>query len=92
MALKNGKPNPLNLLDLRRVDFPARHFHYTNLEYGIPDKAQLINEWIFNNLNGRYYLGKKLILDNTNSIRYVTALGFEEEKELSFFLLSYSDL
>jgi hypothetical protein len=89
MALKNGKPNPLNLLGLRRVDFPARHFHYTILD---PNKIQLINDWVFNNLNGRYYLGKKLILDHTNSIQYALTLGFEEEKELSFFLLSYSDL
>jgi hypothetical protein len=89
MALKNGKPNPLNLLGLRRVDFPARHFYYTTLD---PNKIQLINDWIFNNLNGRYYLGRKLILDHTNSIQYALTLGFEEEKELSFFLLSYSDL
>jgi hypothetical protein len=89
MALKNGKPNPLNLLGLRRVDFPARHFHYTNLNF---KSTKLVHEWIFNNLNGRYYLGTKLILDTTNSIQYVTELGFEEEKELSFFLLSYSDL
>jgi hypothetical protein len=89
MALKNGKPNPLNLLGLRRVDFPARHFYYTTLD---PNKIQLINDWIFNNLNGIYYLGRKLILDHTNSIQYALTLGFEEEKELSFFLLSYSDL
>jgi len=92
MALKNGKPNPLNLLGLRRVDFPARHFHYTTLGYKSPDKVQSINDWIYHNLNGRYYLAMKLALDNTNSIRYDTNLGFEEEKELSFFLLSYSDL
>jgi len=92
MALKNGKPNPLNLLGLRRVQFPAHHFHYTMLGYKLPDKTQSINDWIYHNLNGRYYLGTKLSLDDTNSIRYATNLGFEEEKELSFFLLSYSDL
>jgi hypothetical protein len=92
MALKNGKPNPLNLLGLRRVGFPARHFHYTILGNYNPNKVQLINDWIYHHLNGRYYLGNKLVLDNTNSMSYTISLGFEEEKELSFFLLSYSDL
>ena len=92
MALKNGKPNPLNLLGLRRVDFPARHFHYTSLNKYNPIKNGQIDDWIYHNLNGRYYIGQALDLDNTNTIIYTTKIGFEEEKELSFFLLSYSDL
>jgi hypothetical protein len=91
MALKNGKPNPLNLLGLRRVDFPARHFHYTSLNQYYPIKNGQIDDWIYHNLNGRFYIGASLDLDN-NTIIYTTKIGFEEEKELSFFLLSYSDL
>jgi hypothetical protein len=89
VALKYGKPNPLNLLELRRVRFPARHFHYTLVN---TNRSIGVNDWIYQNLNGRYYVGQTIILDSTNTISYATKIGFEEEKELSFFLLSYSDL
>jgi len=92
MPIKNGKPNPLNLLDLRRVQFPARHFHYLILPRYSPSLIKNADEWIYNNLNGRYYIGQGLSLDNSNSIVFVTKIGFEHEKEKSFFLLSYSNL
>lgn len=92
MALKHGKPNPLNLLDLRRVRFPARHFHYTVLDKYTQKRQVQINDWIQKNLNGRYYIGQSLDLDNTNTISYFFKIGFEDQKELSFFLLSCSDL
>ena len=92
MALKHGKPNPLNLLDLRRVRFPARHFHYTVLNKFNPNRSMSMDDWIYQNLNGRYYVGQTVILDDTNTIAYVTKIGFEEEKELSFFLLAYPNL
>ena len=92
MPIKNGKPNPLNYLDLRRVQFPARHFHYITLEKYSPSILKKADSWIYNNLNGRYYIGQAVDLDNTNTITYVTKIGFEQEKELSFFLLSYSNL
>lgn len=92
MPIKNGKPNPLNLLDLRRVQFPARHFHYTTVAKYNPSLLKNIDSWIYSNLNGRYYLGQALDLDHTNTLVYVTKIGFEQEKEMSFFLLSYSNL
>ena len=92
MALKYGKPNALNLLDLRRVRFPARHFHYTVLSFYKPTQLSKLDNWIFQSLNGRYYIGQTILLDNNNTLTYGTKVGFEEEKELSFFLLSYSDL
>jgi hypothetical protein len=92
MAIKNGKPNPLNLLDLRRVDFPAHHFYYMTVPKYNPTYVKAVDSWIFNNLNGRYYVGQSIELDSTNSIIYVTKDGFEQEKEISFFLLAYSNL
>jgi hypothetical protein len=92
MPIKNGKINPLNFLDLRRVNFPARHFHYTSLNKYSPSYVKNLDTWIYNNLNGRYYIGQSLTLDHTNTISYITKIGFEQEKEMSFFLLSYSNL
>ena len=88
MALKNGKPNPLNYFDLRKVNFPAFHFHFTHLSKNSPSYIKQLDQWIYHNLNGRYYVGQSLDLDQTNSIVYTTKVGFEQEKELSFFRIA----
>ena len=89
MAIKNGKPNALNYFGLRRVDFPAKQFHYTSLPKYSPIIVKNLNSWIFANLNSRYYIGQDVELDTTtNSIVYVTKIGFEQEKELSFFKIA----
>lgn len=91
MALKNGKVNPLNVLGLRRVDFPAHHFVYTEISKYNPQFLNKLDTWINQNLNGRYYVGQYIgIIDNT--IVFTTRIGFEQEKELSFFKLACSDL
>lgn len=88
MSLKNGKPNPLNFFDLRRVEFACPHFKYTNVEKYNPSLVKSIDSWIRNNLNNRYYIGQGISLDNNNTIVYVTQIGFESEKELSFFKIA----
>lgn len=88
MALKNGKPNPLNYFDLRRVEFAAPHFKYTTVDKYSPLLARQLDSWIKTNLNNRYYIGQSITLDNTNTIIYTTLIGFESEKELSFFTIA----
>lgn len=88
MALKNGKPNPLNYFNLRRVEFAAPHFKYTSIDRYNPVLVNNIDAWIRNNLNNRYYIGQGITLDNTNTIVYNTRIGFETEKELSFFTIA----
>jgi hypothetical protein len=87
MALKNGKVNPLNALGLRKCKFPAHHFHYIILPKYTPMLYKGIDKWIYTNLNGRYYVGQTVdIVDN--SIVYVLKIGFEQEKEVSFFKIA----
>ena len=88
MALKNGKPNPLDYFDLRRVEFACPHFKYTTLEKYSPTLVKSVDLWIKKNLNSRYYVGQGIVLDNTNTIVYNTRIGFESEKELSFFTIA----
>jgi hypothetical protein len=87
MALKNGKVNHLNALGLRVTSFPAHHFHYTVIEKYNSKFEQELNRWIYQHLNGRYFVGQGLCLIN-NTFSYVTKVGFEQEKELSFFRIS----
>lgn len=88
MALKNGKPNPLNYFDLRRVGFAAPHFKYTTIDRYNPTLLKNLDNWIKQNLNSRYYIGQSLDLDHTNTIVYIIKIGFEAEKELSFFTIA----
>lgn len=92
MALKNGKPNPLNYFGLRRVEFACPHFAYTSIDDFKPTITRDLDTWIKYNLNGRYYIGQDLALDHNNTIIYITLIGFEQEKELSFFKIACSDL
>jgi hypothetical protein len=88
MALKNGKPNPLNYFGLRRVEFAAPHFKYAIIDRYNPTLLKNLDYWIRQNLNNRYYIGQCLELDSTNTIIYGTRIGFESEKELSFFTIA----
>ena len=88
MALKNGKPNPLNYFDIRRVEFAAPHFKYTSIDKYNPTLVKNLDYWIKHHLNNRYYIGQSLALDHTNTIIYTTKIGFESEKELSFFTIA----
>jgi len=88
MALKNGKPNPLNYFDMRKVDFASPHFKYMSIDRYTPTLLNRLDYWIRQNLNSRYYIGQDLGLDNTNTIVYTLRIGFESEKELSFFTIA----
>jgi hypothetical protein len=87
MALKNGKVNPLNALGLRKVNFPAHHFHYTVHPRYSPTIMTNVDRWIYQNLNGRYYVGQSIDIVY-NTIIYTTTICFEQEKEMSFFKLA----
>ena len=87
MALKKGKVNPLNVLDLRKCKFPAHHFHYIIIPKYSPILYKNIDRWIYNNLNGRYYTGQSIDLVE-NTITYILKIGFEQEKEVSFFKIA----
>ena len=88
MSLKNGKPNPLNYFNIRRVGFACPHFKYTTVDKYNPNLLKNIDQWIKKNLNNRYYVGQSMALDNTNTIIYTIRIGFESEKELSFFTIA----
>ena len=81
------KINPLNVFKARKVSYLPRHFDCANIPftYNIQDAVE---KWIRSNLRGRYYISKDIDLDSNNSIINVVKVGFEESKELSFFMLA----
>ena len=88
MALKNDKPNPLEYFNMRKVSYACPHFTYYTINRYKTDLITSIDTWISKNLNNRYYIDKGISLDGDNSIIYNITIGFETEKELSFFTIA----
>ena len=85
--IKKNKINPLEVFEVRRVINAPPHFEYVNLpmRYNIEDS---IVKWVKNNLKHRFYVGKNVALDDENKLIQVLTVGFEETKDMSFFMLA----
>lgn len=85
--LKNKDPNPLNFFEIRRASIAPPYFEYIVL----PTRYNLENtlvKWIEQNLKGKFYVGRAIVLNSQDSADSVTKVGFEEVKELSYFTLA----
>ena len=85
--IKNKKHNPLNVINIRKVKSAIPNFEYINLptKYNLEDS---LDKWISNNLRNRYYIGREVTLDHNNKINQVITVGFEETRDLSYFMLA----
>lgn len=84
------KINPLNVLKMRRVDFCPLHFETITISLAY-NLSNVLNEWIFENLSGRYYIGDTIELTTDNAspqLHKKIKIGFENNKELSYFMLA----
>ena len=79
--------NPFEVFGVRRVEFPPAHFEYADitLPYNVRDALE---KWVESNLKSRYYLDRSLVIDLSNKITWAMRIGFEDPKELSFFMLA----
>ena len=87
MLQKTGQPNALNYFGIRQLNVAPPHFEYITLKqnYNLEDA---ITKWIMNNLKSRFFIGKKVALDKENAVSTMINLGFEDPKELSYFMLA----
>ena len=87
MALVRGKVNPLNVLDIRKLDYIPEHFETLVIQDAL--YINEINKWIYLNLNCRYAISKKLKLnESTNKVEVFQEIGIEDPRELIMFSLS----
>ena len=79
-------PNHLNVFGIRKVRFIPPYFENTSIPmtYNLEES---IDRWIDSNLKGRYYLGKSTSLVN-NKLETTLKIGFEQPKEMSYFMLA----
>ena len=85
--IKERKINPLEVFNARKVNHPPSYFEYINvaLTYNLEDS---IAKWIKRHLKNRFFVGKNVVLDNDNKLIQVLTIGFEDGKDMSYFMLA----
>lgn len=84
--LKHGEVNPLNVHGLRTLSWCAPHFTQVRFDLHVEEKA--ISDWIYENLEGRFYIGPIDVTQPNNKPSYrQTLVAFEIPGEASYFSL-----
>jgi hypothetical protein len=84
-VLKHNEVNPLAVFGLRRVDHCPPHFSPVRFDIKVQEK--IITDWIWENLDGRFYFGEYYYEDPNGSFNSQKMAAFEEPGEASYFAL-----
>lgn len=79
--------NPIDVLKKRKLGYLPVHF----AKIKITDSELLegvVEDWIQNKLKGRYCIARYPTIDQTGSLKSATFAAFEDEKELTYFMLA----
>jgi hypothetical protein len=79
--------NPLEVLQERKIDVLPPHFAKHKL-FNSRREIQTISEWVRDKLNGRYCIANYPNLDSSDKLASATYIGFEDQKELTYFMLA----
>jgi hypothetical protein len=90
--LKYQEPNPLNIHGLRQLDYQPPHF--TPVHFELYTSARELENWIWENLEGRFYFGDHFqnVIEDNNRIHIVKCAAFENASEASYFSLVLSTI
>ncbi len=86
MIVKN-KVTAQDFFEIRRLSYETSHLATIDLPHTY-NMESAISKWIDINLKKRYYLKKSVGLTRENKIDTVLRAGFEDPKELSYFVLA----
>ena len=76
-----------DFFQIRRLSHQPPHLSVIDLPYTY-NIEKALDKWINNNLKHRYYIAKTVGLTKENKIDTVMRVGFEDAKELSYFVLA----
>ena len=88
--LKHGEVNPLNVFGLRRLDHCPPHFEQVSFECFTHETT--IANWIYENLEGRFYVGHRDVENNGAQFHRQMVVGFELAGEASYFALQLGNI
>lgn len=78
--------NPIDVLKQRKLKTLPPHFSKIKItEYEIFEGAE---DWVKTRLKGRYCVVKYPAIDQSGNLKSTTYLGFEDQKELTYFMLA----
>ena len=83
--LKYNQPNPLNVFGLRQLEHNPPHF--TNISFDIRVNQKQITDWIWENLQGRFWIGDSYSSNESGTITFQKSVSFEHAAEASYFSL-----
>jgi hypothetical protein len=84
--LKYSEPNPLNIHGLRQLEHLPPHF--TPVFFELYTSERNIENWIWENLEGRFFLNDYHTINETDlKIHIVKCAAFELSAEASYFSL-----
>lgn len=85
--IRGTEPNPLDVLEAKQVKSLPPHFETVNLPLKYNLERSLAN-WINQHIKNRFYIGKSVSLSEDKKIVQVCTVGFEETKDMSYFMLA----
>jgi len=79
--------NPLDVLKIRETKTLPPHFSKVRISDNESFDFKIL-DWIKSKLNGRYCVTNYPSIDSRNRFKTATFVGFEEQKELTYFVLA----
>ena len=83
--LKHGEVNPLNVSGLRKLEHCPPHFE--RVLFDIRTTQKQIADWIYENLEGRFWIGDTYQSTVGGSTTIEKCAAFERHNEASYFSL-----
>lgn len=78
------KINPLDVLKIRKLPFTPEYFKTITVQ---AYRAKELEDWIVNNLKGRYSFVRKVAADPSGGYMQVYEVGFESKNEWTMFMV-----
>ena len=77
--------NPLDVFNLRQLDYCPPHFHL--VKFDLRASVRDIENWIYEHLSGRFYIGNYVTVDSdsSKSMALQKVVAFELHEEASYF-------
>ena len=78
--------NPLDVLKQRKLKTLPPHF--SKIKITESEMFEGVEDWIKTKLKGRYCLVRYPNIDNSGNLKTTSVVGFEDQKELTYFMLA----
>lgn len=78
--------NPLDVSKQRKLKTIPPHF--SKMRVSESELFEGVEEWVKIRLKGRYCIAKQPSIDSNGSLKSTFFVGFEDQKELTYFMLA----